>query len=60
MRWCGTLGEFYLGSERSLLIREADAAFHADDKPRCIELIEHLYRLFDTMVDDCRGRLLEH
>ena len=49
--------DFDLGSEKDRLIREADEAFHADDKTSCVNMIDRLYGLFDeTFVSPRRGR----
>ena len=49
--------DFSLGSEKDLLIREADEAFHAGDKTSCVDMINRIYGLLDeTFVSPCRGR----
>ena len=46
-----------LGSEKDLLIREADEAFHADDKTSCLNMINRLYALHDdSLAGPRRGR----
>ncbi len=45
------------GSEKESLLREADEAFHADDKTSCVDTIDRLYELLDEMfVNPGRGR----
>lgn len=49
--------DFNLCSEKDVLIREADEAFHAGDKTSCVKMIDRLYDLFDeTLVSPRRGR----
>lgn len=40
--------------EKDLLIREADDAFHADDRTRCVEVINRLYNLMDRNMGHAR------
>lgn len=37
---------------KSELLDEADAAFHENDRLRCIEAVNRLYRVFD---DECEA-----
>lgn len=41
---------FDASSEKDLLIREADEAFHANDRAGCVETINRLYNLLDETL----------
>ena len=47
-------GAFNLGSEKDLLVREADEAFHANDKASCVDVIDRLYDLLDDTLAGVR------
>ncbi len=44
------MSAFNLGSEKDLLVREADEAFHANDKASCVDVIDRLYDLLDDTL----------
>lgn len=46
----GDIGGFSFAGEKDLLTREADEAFHADDRLTCIEAIDRLYELLDQVL----------
>ena len=41
---------FNTGSEKSFVIRDADEAFYANNKARCVEAIIRLYDLLDDAL----------